>query len=42
MQANKNILCKEQIRIQNMYQQVKYEKLNISAKGAVARLLKFY
>ena len=41
-QANKNILCKDQIRIQNMYQQFKYEKLNISAKSAVLRLLKFY
>ena len=42
MQANKNILCKDQIRIQNMYQQFKYEKLNMSAKNAVLRLLKFY
>ena len=30
LQANKNILCKNQIRIQNMYQQFKYEHLHIS------------
>ena len=36
LQANKNILCKNQIRIQNMY-----EHLHISAKTAVIKLLKF-
>ena len=32
LQANKNILCKNQIRIQNMYQQFKYEQLHVSAQ----------
>ena len=32
LQANKNILCKNQIRIQNMSQQFKSEQLYISAK----------
>ena len=41
LQANKNILCKNQIKIQNMYQQFKYEQLRISAKTAVIKLLKF-
>ena len=41
LQANKNILCKNQIRIQNMYQQFKYQQLHISAKTAVIKLLKF-
>ena len=41
LQANKNILCKNQIKIQNMYQQFKYEQLHISAKTAVIKLLKF-
>ena len=41
LQANKNILCKNQIRIQNMYQQFKYEQLHISVKTAVIKLLKF-
>ena len=41
LQANKNILCKNQIRIQNMYQQFKYEQLHISAKTAVIKLSKF-
>ena len=41
LQANKNILFKNQIRIQNMYWQFKYEKLHISAKTAVIKLLKF-
>ena len=41
LQAKKNIIWKDQIRIQNMYQQIKYEQLNISAKTAVKKLLKF-
>ena len=36
LQANKNILCKNQITIQNMD-----EHLHISAKTAVIKLLKF-
>ena len=32
LQANKDILGKNQIRIQNMYQQFKYKQLHISAK----------
>ena len=32
LQANKNTLCQNQIRIQNMSQQLEYEQLNISAK----------
>ena len=32
LQANKNILCKNQIRIQNMNQQFKYEQLHVSAQ----------
>ena len=39
--ANKNILCKNQIRIQNMYQQFRYEHLHISAKTTEINLLKF-
>ena len=30
LQANKNSLCKNQIRIQNMYWEFKYEQLHIS------------
>ena len=41
LQANKNILCKNQIRIQNMYQQFKYEQLHVSAKTTEIKLLKF-
>ena len=41
LQTNKNILCKNQIRIQNKYKQFKYEQLHISAKTAVVNLLKF-
>ena len=33
LQANKNILCKNQIRIQNIYQQFKYEELHKSPKA---------
>ena len=32
LQANKNTLCQNQIRIQNMSQQLEYEQLYISAK----------
>ena len=42
LQANKNILCKNQIRIRNMHQQFKYEQVHVSAKTAVIKLLKFY
>ena len=41
LQANKNILCKNQIRIQNMTQQFKYVQLHISAKTTEIKLLKF-
>ena len=41
LQANKNILCKNQIRIQNMYYQFKYGQLHISAKTTEIKLLKF-
>ena len=41
LQANKNILCKNQIRIQNMTQQFKYVQLHISAKTAEIKLMKF-
>ena len=41
LQVNKNILFKNQIRIQNMYQQFKYEELHTSAKTAEVELLKF-
>ena len=41
LQANKNILCKNQIRIQNMYYQYKCEQLHISAKTTKIKLLKF-
>ena len=41
LQANKNILCKNPIRIQNKYQQFKYEQLQISAKTTEIKLLKF-
>ena len=40
LQANKNILCKNQIRIQNTYQQFKYEQLNVSAQTTEIILLK--
>ena len=32
LQANKNILCKNQLRIQNICHQIKNEQLHISAK----------
>ena len=38
LRANKNILCKDQIRIQNMYEQFTYEQIQISAKAAVIKL----
>ena len=41
LQANKNILCENQIRIQNMYLQFKYERLHISAKTTKIKLLKY-
>ena len=41
LQANRNILCKNQIRIQNMYKQFKYEQIHISIKTAEIKLLKF-
>ena len=41
LQANKNILYKNQIRTQNMYYQFKYEQLHISAKTTEIKLLKF-
>ena len=41
LEANKNILCKNQIRIQNMYWQFKYEQLHISAQTTEIKLLKF-
>ena len=41
LQANKNILCKNQIRIQNMHLQLKYDQLHISTKTAVIKLFKF-
>ena len=41
LQASKNILCKNQIRMKNMYLKSKYEQLYISAKRAVIKLLKF-
>ena len=41
LQVNKNILCKNQIRIQNMYWQFQYEQLHISAKTTEMKLLKF-
>ena len=41
LQANKNILCKYQIRIQNMSQQLKYEQLHISAKTTEIKLFRF-
>ena len=41
VQANENILCKNRIRIQIMYEQLKYEQLNISAKKTEIKLLKF-
>ena len=40
LQANKNIFCKNQIRIQNMYYQFNYEQLNISAKTIEIKMLK--
>ena len=41
LEANKNIVCKNQIRIQYMYQHFKYEQLLISAKPTEIKLLKF-
>ena len=41
LQANKSIFCKNQIRIQNMYEQCKYEQMHISAETAVIKLLNF-
>ena len=41
LQSNKNILCKNQIRIQNIFYQLKYEQLRISVKTAEVKLLKF-
>ena len=32
LQPNNNILCKNQLRIQNIYHQIKNEQLHISAK----------
>ena len=40
LQVNKNILFNNQIRIQNMYRQFKYEQLHTSAKTAEIELLK--
>ena len=40
LEANKNILCKNQIGMQNMYYQFKYEQLHISAKTTDIKLLK--
>ena len=40
LQANKNILCKNQIRIQSMSYQFKYEQLHISAKTTEIKLLR--
>ena len=37
----KHILCKNQLRIQNMYKQFKYEQLHVSAKTTEIKLLKF-
>ena len=42
LQVNKNPLCKNQMRIQNMYYQFKYEQLHIFAKTAVIKLLKLW
>ena len=39
LEENENIFCKNQIRIQNMYEQFKYEKLHISAKTTEIKLL---
>ena len=41
MLANKNILCKNQTRIQNMYWQFKYEQLHMSAKTTEIKPMKF-
>ena len=47
LQANKNILCKNQIRMQNKYEQLhkyeqfNYEQLHISAKTTEIKLLRF-
>ena len=41
LQASKNILCKNQIRIENMYWKFKYEQLHISAETTEIKLLKF-
>ena len=40
LEADKNILCKNQIRIQNMHYQFEYEQLHISAKTTEIKLLK--
>ena len=39
MEANENILCKNQIRIQIMCYQFRYEQLHISSKVAVIKLV---
>ena len=41
LEANKNILWKNQIRMQNMYWQFKDKQLHISAKTKEIKLLKF-
>ena len=41
LQANENMLCKNQIRIQSMSYQFKYEQLHISAKTTEIKLLRF-
>ena len=41
LQGNKNTLCKNQIIIQNMSQQFKYEQLHISAKITEIKPLRF-
>ena len=41
LQPNKNILCKNQIGIQNMYSQFKYEELHISPDATEIKLLRF-
>ena len=40
LEADKNILCKNQIRIQNMHYRFEYEQLHISAKTTEIKLLK--
>ena len=41
LQANKNIPCKNQIRVQNTSWQFKYAQLYISAKTTEIKLLRF-